>query len=148
MLNAVILFVSNINSIHVLSSCLVLALISALTFSMPHTCSEFNMRRQLTISNRPRCSPNSNDISPTLHIRPIIPKHGTLILHQSSCPRDRNLHQQPIHRNSVECYKPFTAVRHPDDACTGCAVKGSHCRCAVAAQREVGFGGEFEVGAP
>jgi hypothetical protein len=102
----VTLVVSTINIIHVLNSYLVLALIPALTFSMPPN-NRFDSRPQLTISNRARRPPNSNNIRSTLHIGPIIPKYGTLILHQSSCPRDRNLHQQPTHWNSVECYSPL-----------------------------------------
>lgn len=86
-----ILLMSTINSIHVLISYLILPLISALTFSMPRTC-EFDIRPQLTISNRARRSPNSHNIRSTLHIGPVISKHGTLILHQSSCPCNRNLH--------------------------------------------------------
>jgi len=137
---------STINIIHVLISYLVLASIPVLTSSMPPTGGS-DIRPQLTISNRARRPPYSNDIRSTLNVGPIISEHWTLILHQSSCPRDRNLHQQPAYWNSVECYKAFTAVRHPDDAFTGCSVEGGHCRCTVAAQREVGFGGEFEVGA-
>lgn len=141
---------STINSISILSSYLIPALISALTISIPPT-SEFNIRPQLTISNRTRRSPNNHNIRTTLHIGPIISKHGTLILHQSSCPRDWNLHQQPIHWNAVECYKSFTAVSHPHDAYAGYTIKRSHRSCAMAAmatQSEVNFGGEFEVGTP